>query len=61
MGNVDYKLDRITLNYSWTRVGQHDCSGQANYASLQIIMTYRSLARFKLVCNQSLVSVRNNI
>jgi len=41
MGNADYKLDRITLNYSWTRVGQHDCSGQANYASLRIIMTYR--------------------
>lgn len=50
MGNADYELDRITLNYSWTRVGQHDCSGQANYVSLRIIMTYWLLARFKLVC-----------
>jgi hypothetical protein len=59
MGNADYKLNRITLNYSWIRVGQHDCSGQANYAILRIIITYWALARFKLVCNQSLASVRN--
>lgn len=42
MENVNYALDRITLNYNWMRVGQHDCSGQTNYANLRIIMTYWS-------------------
>lgn len=61
MENVNYELDRITLNYNWMRAGQHDCSGQANYTNLRIIMTYCSLGRFKLVYWSIMTSVHNNV